>query len=116
MKLSSGKVSLAGPKQVFRQRDDRGLFKRDLIGLNDESLTNAEPLLMPVMKEGKRLLESEPLAEIQLRFRKEFLQLPELYKDLRGKPNYPVDITSRLQALQDQVSKEIREKELTEFE
>jgi hypothetical protein len=71
---------------------------------------------MPVMKEGKRLLESEPLAEIQLRFRKEFLQLPEIYKDLRGNPNYPVDITSRLQALQDLVSKEIRQKELTEFE
>ncbi|MGD8923692.1 MAG: nicotinate phosphoribosyltransferase [Syntrophobacterales bacterium] len=116
LKLSSGKVSLAGPKQVFRHRDDQGLFKRDLIGLGDESVTDAEPLLMPVMKEGKRLLESEPLAEIQLRFRKEFLQLPEIYKDLRGNPNYPVDITSRLQALQDLVSKEIRQKELTEFE
>jgi hypothetical protein len=71
---------------------------------------------MPVMKEGKRVLESEPLAEIQLRFRKEFVQLPEIYKDLRGNPNYSVDITSRLQSLQDLVSKEIRQKELTEFE
>jgi len=112
MKLSSGKVSLAGPKQVFRRRDDKGLFKQDLIGLQDETVADAEPLLIPVMKEGKRLLESEPLSDIQQRFHKEFAQLPETYKDLQGNPNYPVTITSRLQTLQDQVSKEIRDKEL----
>ena len=67
---------------------------------------------MPVMKEGKRLLESEPLDAIQQRFREEFAQLPEIYKDLQGNPNYPVKITPQLQALQDQVSREIREKEL----
>jgi nicotinate phosphoribosyltransferase len=112
MKLSSGKVSLAGPKQVFRQRDEQGIFKRDLIGLDEESVSAAEPLLMPVMKEGRRLLASEPLSETQQRFLKEFAQLQEIYKDLQGNPNYPVEITSRLQALQDQVSKEIRQKEL----
>jgi len=36
MKLSSGKISLAGPKQVFRQRTKDGFFKKDLIGLLDE--------------------------------------------------------------------------------
>ena len=112
LKLSSGKVSLAGPKQVFRQRDEQEFFKRDLIGLSDETVVNAKPLLIPVMKEGKRLIESEPLAAIQQRFSNEFTQLPEIYKDLQGNPNYPVEITSRLQTLQDQVSKEIREKEL----
>ncbi len=112
MKLSSGKVSLAGPKQVFRQRDEEGFFKRDLIGLDDERVADAEPLLVPVMKEGRRLVKSEPLADIQQRFREEFAKLPETYKDLQGNPNYPVEITPSLQALQDQVSKEIREKEL----
>ena len=112
MKLSSGKVSLAGPKQVFRQRDEKGLFQQDLIGLHDETVDEAEPLLVPVMKEGKRLLEPPPLAEIQQRFREEYVQLPETYKDLQGNHNYPVLITFRLQALQEQVTKEIREKEL----
>ncbi len=112
MKLSSGKISLAAPKQVFRQRDEKGFFKRDFIGLQDETIADAEPLLIPVMKEGKRLLESELLPEIQQRFRDEFAQLPATYKDLQGNPNYPVTITSRLQTLQDQVSKEILEKEL----
>ena len=112
MKLSSGKISLAGPKQVFRQRTKDGFFKRDLIGLLDDDIADSESLLIPVMKDGKRLLPSEPLPKIQELFRKEFALLPETYKDLEGNPNYPVEITPRLQALQDQVRKEIGEKEL----
>jgi nicotinate phosphoribosyltransferase len=112
MKLSSGKVSLAGPKQVFRQRDERGLFKGDLIGLLEEEVADSEPLLERVMQDGKRLLPPEPLPKIQERFREEFNLLPETYKDLEGNPNYPVEITLQLQALQDRVRREIGEKEL----
>jgi len=112
MKLSTGKVSLAGPKQVFRQRDEHGLFKGDLIGLLDEDVADSEPLLETVMQDGKKLLPPEALPKIQERFREEFSQLPEIYKDLEGNPNYPVRITPRLQALQDHVRREIGEKEL----
>lgn len=112
MKLSSGKVSLAGPKQVFRQRDEQGFFKGDLIGLLDEEVADSESLLETVMQDGKRLLPREPLPKIQERFREEFNLLPETYKDLEGNPNYPVEITPRLQALQDQVRREIGKKEL----
>jgi nicotinate phosphoribosyltransferase len=112
MKLSSGKVSLAGPKQVFRQRDEQGLYRGDFIGLPDEDIVDSEKLLVPVMKGGTRLLQTEPLNEIQERFRKEFSLLPETYKDLQGNPNYPVEISPRLQALQDKVRDDIRKKEL----
>jgi nicotinate phosphoribosyltransferase len=112
MKLSSGKVSLAGPKQVFRQKDEQGLFKGDLIGLLEEEVADSESLLETVMQDGKRLLPPEPLPKIQERFREEFNLLPEAYKDLEGNPNYPVEITPQLQALQDQVRREIGEKEL----
>ena len=112
LKLSSGKVSLAGPKQVFRQRDEHGLFRGDLIGLLDEEVVDSESLLETVMRDGKRVLPKEPLPEIQKRFKEEFNLLPETYKDLEGNPNYPVKITPKLQALQDQVKREISEKEL----
>ena len=112
MKLSSGKISLAGPKQVFRQRTKDGFFKRDLIGMLDEDIADSESLLVPVMKDGKRLFPSKPLPRIQELFRKEFALLPETYKDLEGNPNYPVEITLRLKALQNQVIKNISEKEL----
>ncbi|MFP3870597.1 MAG: nicotinate phosphoribosyltransferase [Syntrophobacteria bacterium] len=112
LKLSSGKESLAGAKQVFRYRHRQQGFSRDLIGLHNETIAEAEPLLVPFMREGKRLSPSEPLPSIQQRFRAEFADLPPIYKELQGNPNYPVEITHRLQALQDQVSREIREKEL----
>ena len=103
---------MAGPKQVFRQQDKQGFFKGDLIGLSEEEVDDSEPLLEIVMQDGKRLLPQEPLPKIQERFREEFRLLPEAYKDLEGNPNYPVNITPRLQALQDQVKREISEKEL----
>jgi nicotinate phosphoribosyltransferase len=112
MKLSSGKVSLAGPKQVFRQRDEQGLFKGDLLGLLDEEVAGSESLLETVMQDGKKLHPPEPLPKIRDRFRQEFTLLPEIYKNLEGNPNYPVVITPRLQALQEQVRREIDEKEL----
>ena len=112
MKLSSGKVSLAGPKQVFRQRDEQGLFTGDFIGLLEEDVADSESLLERVMQDGKRLRPSEPLPSIQERFREEFNLLPETYKDLEGNQTYPVKTTPRLQELQDQVRREIRVKEL----
>ena len=112
MKLSSGKVSLAGPKQVFRQRDKKGFFKGDLIGLLEEEVADSESLLETVMKDGKRLFPPQPLPNIQEVFRDEFSKLPETYKGLEGNPSYPVKITPRLQALQDQVRRQISEKEL----
>jgi len=112
LKLSSGKVSLAGIKQVFRLKDDRGLLRQDLIGLHGESVPEGEPLLQEVMKGGKRLLSSEPLDLIRKRFLEEFGRLPETYKKLQGAEQYPVETTLRLQALQDEVTREIRRKEL----
>ena len=38
LKLSTGKVSLPGRKQLFRLRDSTGSFARDVIGLRDEQL------------------------------------------------------------------------------
>jgi nicotinate phosphoribosyltransferase len=107
---------LAGPKQVFRQKDDQGFFQRDLIGLHDDSVAGSESLLVSVMRDGKRLVEPEPLDRIQRRFRREFGQLPEIYKDIDGSRKYPVAIAPRLQELQDLVREEIREKELTPVE
>jgi len=112
LKLSSGKVSLAGIKQVFRLQDDRGLLRKDLIGLHGESVAGSEPLLQEVMKEGRRLLPPEPLDAIRQRFLKEFGRLPERYRKLRRAKKYPVETTARLQALQEEVTKEVRRKEL----
>jgi len=53
-KFSEEKKTYPGRKQVFRASQD-GVFSGDVIGLDDEAFEGAEPLLVPVMRQGRRL-------------------------------------------------------------
>ena len=61
MKLSEGKASWPGAKQVWRCYDARGSIVRDVIELADAAApeSGAEPLLVPFVRDG-RLVASEP--------------------------------------------------------
>jgi len=100
MKRSTGKVNLAGKKQVFRMTDSQGRFMEDVIGTRDETLEGAAPLLAPVLKEGKLLKAHPTLEEIRQHFARRFQALDEAYKALDGAPSYPVKLSPRLRALQ----------------
>ncbi|MCK4487932.1 MAG: nicotinate phosphoribosyltransferase [Desulfobacterales bacterium] len=104
MKLSTGKVNLAGGKQVFRKTDHQGQFLEDIIGTRDETFEAACPLLEPVMQDGKLLRKHPSLEEIRERFRKNFAALDEKYKTLDGAHLYPVKLSARLSALQETAS------------
>lgn len=104
MKLSTGKVNLAGEKQVFRKTDHQGQFLEDIIGTRDETIEAACPLLEPVMQDGKLLRKHPSLEEIRERFRKNFAALDEKYKTLDGAHLYPVKLSARLSALQETAS------------
>ena len=67
LKLSTGKVSLADEKQVFRLRDADGRLRGDVIGLSDEPPPepDAEPLLETFMENGEILAPSPSLAELR---------------------------------------------------
>jgi nicotinate phosphoribosyltransferase len=108
LKLSTGKVSLADEKQVFRLRDSEGRLRVDVIGLADETLTErgAEALLETFMEEGRivRLLSS--LQEVRERFLGDFAALDDRLKDLRNAPKYPVKLSRRLRRLQKTVDLE----------
>ena len=100
MKLSEGKMSLPGTKQVFRRRGDDALLSSDIIGLQEESgPADAEPLLQVVMKDGERTSSSYTATEFRDRFRDEFALLPPRFKNLHGPPQFPVSISSRLQRM-----------------
>jgi len=90
MKLSPGKVNLAGNKQVFRKTDRQGRFLEDIIGTRDETVEGACSLLEPVIRDGKLLKSHPSLEEIRERFRKNFAALDEKYKDLENPPVYQV--------------------------
>jgi nicotinate phosphoribosyltransferase len=100
MKRSTGKVNLAGKKQVFRRTDSQGRFMEDVIGTGDETVEGATPLLAPVMQGGKLLRACPALEEIRQHFAKRFQALDEAYKALDGAASYPVRLSPRLRALQ----------------
>ena len=112
LKLSSGKKTLVGEKQVFRVATN-GRLGHDTIALKHEELPGA-PLLMPVMKNGRRVQAHESLDVIRSRLREEFGFLDERYKVLRDPPAYPVELGPALSTLQKKIVHEVREKELGE--
>jgi nicotinate phosphoribosyltransferase len=79
MKLSEGKVTLPGRKQVFRIFDKKGLIKKDIIGLENENL--GEPLLKRVMQAGEVVCAPVSLATIRENAAR---NLHTLGKDLRN--------------------------------
>ena len=102
LKLSEGKASLAGRKQVYRKTDGDGMYTRDTLALEDEQLADADgaPLLIKVMHDGKRTGPAPTLADLRERFAAGFARLPERYKALRSPELYPVHHTWALEELQ----------------
>jgi nicotinate phosphoribosyltransferase len=109
LKLSHGKASMPGRKQVFRFRDGARLAK-DVIGLADESL-DAEALLETVMQDGKIKGVYPTLNHIRDRCRAEFALLDEGIKAVRAPASYPVGISPGLQRLREETTRRVRRSE-----
>ncbi|MBM4288334.1 MAG: nicotinate phosphoribosyltransferase [Deltaproteobacteria bacterium] len=112
MKLSTGKVTYVDKKQVFRFFDDTGAMREDVIGLREEGIPKARPLLEPVMVQGRPLLPLPSLSAGRKYFLSELARLPMQYKDLKAPPTYPVRLSPGLQHLQEQTERRVREQEL----
>jgi len=99
-KLSPGKVTLAGEKQVFRKSDQNGRYSEDIIGLRDETIAGGKPLLEKVLGKGRVLRPHPELHTLQERFIKNFAALDDKYKSIQDYKAYPVKLSTRLQKLQ----------------
>jgi len=99
-KLSSGKITLAGEKQVFRKSDRGGMYTEDIIGLRDDIVADAEPLMKSVMENGRRLAPHPSLNTIREQFKNNFSRLDETIKS--GNTFFPVNLSPRLKKLQEQ--------------
>jgi nicotinate phosphoribosyltransferase len=100
LKLSPGKATLPGRKQVWRIRKD-GLAAHDVLGLAGSS-GDGEPLLHEVMRDG-RATWSEPLVESRERARRERESLPDGVRALAAGP-YEVVVGADVAALRDRLS------------
>jgi nicotinate phosphoribosyltransferase len=93
IKLSPGKITTPGRKQIFRQSD------RDVIGLQNEHLEGA-PLLTQMMSKGRRLDAGRTSLEEARGRRNDQLQvLPERLQELMPVAPYQVELSAALRAL-----------------
>ncbi len=111
MKLSKGKITLPGRKQVFRFKDKKGEFKKDIIALEDERM-KGEPLLIKVMEYGKIVYELPSLEEIRKRALDNLSRLPEKYKKLKDAPHYPVELSVGLKKLMKELTEKVKRTEI----
>jgi nicotinate phosphoribosyltransferase len=100
-KLSPGKITLAGEKQVFRKSDPNGRYLEDIMGLRDDIIDQGKPLLKKVMENGEILRPHPPLQTIQDGFKKNFALLDDRYKSILEHNAYPVNLSKSLQKLQE---------------
>jgi len=98
MKLSEGKATLPGRKQVFRFEDKQGFFAKDVIALADEQMAG-EPLLVKVMENGKIIRALPSLDAVRTAAAENLAKLPEKYKKLTNAPAYPVELSPALEGL-----------------
>jgi nicotinate phosphoribosyltransferase len=101
LKLSAGKTTWAGEKQVYRFRRGDGSFASDLLALRDEPApAGAEPLLRTVMRRGELVDALPSLSAIRDHARAEIAALPTGVRRLRDPDSYEVRYSERLRSAQ----------------
>lgn len=100
IKTSEDKLTYPGIKQIFRRYNEKGIFKEDILALENEiNPFNLEPLLVPIMLKGKIVYKFPKLDEIRDYYLKNIERLPENYKDLYRNQLFELQISDKLQAL-----------------
>jgi len=112
LKLSPGKKTWVGKKQVYRFRDKDRAMVRDELCLVSEPSPGGEPLLEPAMEKGVVVRPVESLETIRARFNADRSALPLPYRAVRAGERYPVQISASLEALEEETVKAVMAKEL----
>jgi len=107
-KFSHAKATYPGRKQVFRRVSAKGAFGGDTIALADEPPNGDQPLLVEVMRSGRRTGPVEPVSALRERCIASLARLPQKYRQINGTAVYPVRYTKRLTAMRDAVKKRVR--------
>jgi nicotinate phosphoribosyltransferase len=97
-KLSEGKQTWPGRKQVWRTVDAQDRMRGDVLSLENDK-HEGEPLIVPVMRGGKRVGPPPSLAHVRERAARELARLPEPFRRLEAGIAYPVEISAKLKAL-----------------
>lgn len=112
LKLSTGKGTLVGAKQVWRRVGQNGTYVEDLIALREEPPPGADwiPLLHPVMRRGE-IVELPTLEELRQHHRCEMERFPSWFRRLDPAGTYPVRLSARLASRQTEAERTVRARE-----
>src|SRR5208337_5366155 len=99
LKLSTGKKTWIGKKQVYRFYGADGKMDFDRVCLLDSRRQVGEPLMELVIERGQRVRAPESLLEIRVRFSQEWQKLPEIFKAVHPGQVYPVEVCQSLKEL-----------------
>lgn len=106
-KRSEGKATWPGRKQVYRHRDADGGLAGDLLTTVDEP-ADGEPLLVPVMRAGKRLTASPPLAAVRAQAAANLAALPPRMRQIAPAEAPPVTVSAALRELAETVDRRLQ--------
>jgi nicotinate phosphoribosyltransferase len=105
LKLSTGKASWPGRKQVYRIRNEEGKLDKDMITLANETVTAGEPLLQKALQGGKRTSRAPSLEDSRSVLADELGRVPGAVKKIHSPAEYPVEFSLKLKELREQVER-----------
>ena len=103
-KLSTGKATWPGRKQVYRRYGPEGTMIGDLLTLEGQA-GDGEALIQPVMQDGERLRPQPDLRDSRAHAAAQLARLPAHLKRLKNAPAYPVTVAEPLKALAEQADR-----------
>jgi nicotinate phosphoribosyltransferase len=109
MKLSRGKGTYPGRKQIFRIQDRRKRFTKDVLGLEREKIIG-RPLLIKAVANGRVIYRPPSLDKARDLTRKNLTALPGQLKAVRSRYKYPVVISPQLKKLRIKLSVALKKK------
>jgi nicotinate phosphoribosyltransferase len=107
-KLNRSKVTYPGRKQVFRYSKRNGEFTGDKIALENEPPKGGEPLLIEIMRDGKRIVPKEAVSAVRERCIAGLTRLPRRCHQMNRSSVYKVQYSKQLKALLEKVRKRVR--------
>ncbi|OYX79537.1 MAG: nicotinate phosphoribosyltransferase, partial [Bradyrhizobium sp. 35-63-5] len=106
-KLSEGKQTWPGRKQVWRSYGNDGRMSGDVLTAEGDSQPG-EALIVEVMRGGKRVGPAPALTEIRARAQADLARLPEPLRQLQQGDDYPVAVADPLKALAAEADKQTK--------
>jgi nicotinate phosphoribosyltransferase len=98
-KLSPGKHTYPGPKQVFRILRG-GKIERDLLTLEGDTIDGGTPLLIQYISQGQLVRKLPSLIDIQAECKEQLKTLPDSYVDLGAELQIsPVVVSDKLKQI-----------------